>query len=263
MKKLYTLFIVSVIQISVYAQDVMRIHQTNGHIFQFPTLALNPSGDSVWVDDINVFPHLQSNITSTPGPIIQDIDGNQYPTIILGNGQHWMAENLRTTHFSNGDTINIGNTNITTIIDWYAPSDEGDHIIQYGNQYATDVIFYSGNVCPTGWHVASIGEWESLITYIDNSANNGVAWGVVSRFGGGVLKDNSMNYWLAPNALATNAIGFNAVPASLTGSTASFWAKGPDVSNNRVFKIYFDSGMIDKGIITQSDAYFSIRCIKD
>ena len=269
--KLNLLLIVTLFEITVYSQDVMRIHQTNGHIFQFPLIYLTSTGDSIYVDDINVLPYQQNTISSVTGPIIQDIDGNQYPTVILGNGQHWMAENLRTTHFSNGDTINIANTN-TDIIDWYASNEDGDQTIGSGNVYATDVILNPGNVCPFGWHVPSNSEWESLIYYIDNNSNNGVAWGVVSRIGGGILKNNSFNFWLSPNALATNLIGFNALPViyspyssigpnfnvSSFGGSASFWS-----SNNRSYHLFYDSGVIIKNLVTQPASFHSIRCLKN
>ena len=35
---------------------------------------------------------------------VTDIDGNVYPTKRIGN-QLWMAENLRVTHYRNGDPI--------------------------------------------------------------------------------------------------------------------------------------------------------------
>ena len=38
------------------------------------------------------------------GQNINDIDGNSYKTISIGN-QVWMAENLRVSHYKNGDEI--------------------------------------------------------------------------------------------------------------------------------------------------------------
>jgi hypothetical protein len=36
---------------------------------------------------------------------VQDIDGNVYPIITIGK-QVWMKEDLKTTRYSNGDSIN-------------------------------------------------------------------------------------------------------------------------------------------------------------
>ena len=48
---------------------------------------------------------------------VTDIDGNVYHTVITGN-QVWMAENLKTTHYRNGDPVTnvAGNTNWAELI---------------------------------------------------------------------------------------------------------------------------------------------------
>jgi len=43
-----------------------------------------------------------------------DADGNAYSTVIIGT-QEWMAENLRVTHYRNGDAI----PNVTNTLSWY------------------------------------------------------------------------------------------------------------------------------------------------
>ena len=35
-------------------------------------------------------------------PIVTDIDGNTYETVLIGD-QLWMSENLKTTHYRNGN----------------------------------------------------------------------------------------------------------------------------------------------------------------
>jgi hypothetical protein len=44
---------------------------------------------------------------------VNDIDGNQYNTVIIGS-QEWMAENLHTSKYANGDPI----PNVTDATQW-------------------------------------------------------------------------------------------------------------------------------------------------
>jgi hypothetical protein len=52
-------------------------------------------------------------IVSNPGAGVT-FNGYTYTSIVLGNGQEWMAENLRTTSYANGDPI----PNVTDGIQW-------------------------------------------------------------------------------------------------------------------------------------------------
>ncbi len=100
-----------------------------------------------------------SNIIDGPSEYgnVSDIDGNVYQTIKLGK-QWWMAENLKTTHYQNGDSI-LNRTGLR----WdkslrtgaYAKYDSS----YFYNWYAVDD---NRNVAPDGWHVASKNEWNTL-----------------------------------------------------------------------------------------------------
>lgn len=115
-----------------------------------------------------------------PGSGVMDIDGNQYPTLLYGNGQEWMGENLRTTKYTDGTPI----TYITTDADWMAQSVlmyqvtpafcwyDNDTLNKpiYGGLYSWYVTDPGSNggktVCPSGWHVPHSTEWNSLIDYL-------------------------------------------------------------------------------------------------
>ena len=110
-----------------------------------------------------------TKIYFTPGAGVTDIDGNTYLTNKLGT-QEWMAENLRTTKYRNGDIITNGNGNEfssgTTNGLWCYYQNNNSYNIPYGKLYNWYAVTDSRNVCPVGWHIPSNNEWSILITQI-------------------------------------------------------------------------------------------------
>ena len=104
--------------------------------------------------------------TSCITPVITDIDNNTYETVQIGN-QLWMQENLKTTHFNNGDVIpNIEWANEDGGV-WtynYEPAcadydeDPANSEI-YGKLYNGFAVDDERGICPEGWHVASSNEF--------------------------------------------------------------------------------------------------------
>ena len=116
---------------------------------------------------------------------VADQDGNTYPVVQIGS-QCWMAKNLRTTHFSNGEEIPLSQLieihtndfqyNDTNNIAYrYVPALGMDYLSSWGYYYNWKAAMYEGatninqGVCPNGWHVPSKEEWETMATVVNGS----------------------------------------------------------------------------------------------
>jgi uncharacterized protein (TIGR02145 family) len=143
------------------------------------------------VDSVIFYKPISSSSTT-----VTDFDGNVYNTITIGS-QVWMAENLKTTHYSDGTAIPLvtGNSNWDTLTAtskaycWY--NDDVINKATYGALYtwaaamngaASVTTNPSGvqGVCPTGWHLPSDAEWTQLTDYLGGT---GVAGGKLKESG--------------------------------------------------------------------------------
>jgi uncharacterized protein (TIGR02145 family) len=97
---------------------------------------------------------------------LTDKDGNIYNSVTIGT-QMWITENLKTTKYSNGDAIPTTTLDIslesTPKYQW-AYGDDSTNIATYGRLYTWYAVIDSRNICPTGWHVPTDAEWETLKT---------------------------------------------------------------------------------------------------
>ena len=198
---------------------------------------------------------------------VTDIDGNIYKTITLGT-QTWMAENLRTTRYRNGDTLPevTGNSswkNLTTgAYCNYENTTDLDKIVTFGRLYNWFAVSDSRNLAPAGWHVATDADWMTLTTFLGNEST-----------AGGKIKETTTLHWNSPNTGATNASGLTALPAGrreytdgsfINHGTDGFWwtssAYNPDYSWYRY--IHFDAANVNRANFHKQYG-FSIRCIHD
>jgi len=131
---------------------------------------------------------------------VDDIEGNSYKWLRIGD-QLWMAENLKTTKYANGDVIPDG-TGVGDLLGatepkyWFAYNDDLNNSNTYGLLYTWHTIKDSRNVCPAGWHVPSDDEWDELAGYGE----------------GYKLKETGTTHWQSPNDGATNETGYTALP---------------------------------------------------
>jgi uncharacterized protein (TIGR02145 family) len=203
--------------------------------------------------------------TATPGNGVVDSDGNFYNSIIVSNGQEWMTENLKTTRFANGDLISKIENNLS----WSSASTsafsdyQGNEIIAntYGRLYNFFTTIDERNVCPSGWHVPSNLEWTRFTNEIGGL---GVA--------GSILKATGNEFWQAPNADATDAIGFRALPNGCRydggnynnlGTYAYFWtATELDTTFSWFRSLKYDVPTAFRNF-TKKQNGFAIRCVKN
>lgn len=157
-----------------------------------------------------------------------DIEGNNYRTVQMGN-QNWMAENLRVTHYQNGDPIpNITNGNQWTNLNsgaWvYHRNDSTTSHCPEGKLYNHFAVRDSRNICPQGWHVPDELELRELLQFADPNATFPLipipgVWG------------NSFSNWRSLASVGTNQNpSFESSVISLT-SNDTIWTAVTQMTN--------------------------------
>ncbi|MFH1197290.1 MAG: FISUMP domain-containing protein [bacterium] len=214
-------------------------------------------GNPYWVDASVIYNLITDTSTVT------DYDGNKYKTIKIGN-QIWMAENLRSTHYSDG-----------TPISYFEYDNDTANVSIYGRLYSSQAVMKGAassntnpsnvqGIAPDGWHLPSKAEWQELADYLGGLET-----------AGGKLKEAGNSHWVAPNTGATNESGFTALPAGMYAFWQEFQWKGdycafitstdesvpnhPEVAG---IKLSYDNAEMIIGGFHPDDA-LSVRCVKN
>lgn len=111
---------------------------------------------------------------------VEDIIGNIYESIIIGE-QEWMAENLKTTSYQNGDTIHY----VSYSTGWYGSSigsygeynNDINNTEIYGKLYNWFAVNDERGVCPIGWHVPTDNDFKLLEQQLGMSQDDSDAYG--------------------------------------------------------------------------------------
>ena len=195
---------------------------------------------------------------------VTDPDGNNYKTLQIGT-QTWMAENLKTTKFRNGDPI----PEIKDRIQWKTMvsgaysnyNNEPGLSAVYGCLYNWFAINDTRNLAPDGWHVATDNDWTKLVDYL---GGKGLA--------ANKLIETGTSHWAAPNSGATNESGFSALPGGFlltgegyigVGSISIWWsATEVDITYGSYWEIVNSYNRIEKYGYNKTDGH-SVRCVKD
>jgi len=218
--------------------------------------AINSEGES-----------LGDEISFTTPETIMDLQENVYNTVKIGD-QLWMAENLQTTTYQNGEVIETTSPATFDISAESSPKYQWayDGMVNngsaYGLLYTWHTVTDNRKICPTGWHIPDDAEWTLLETTLGGFS-----------IAGSKLKESGNSHWISPyNIDATNESCFRALPGGYKNETGAFsylenygywwsstqgdvnssWARSLNVQAAQVTRIDF---------IKNNGA--SVRCVKD
>ena len=178
-----------------------------------------------------------------------------------------MAENLKVTHYRNGEAIH----NVTDSTKWHGLitgayceyENRVDSAAIYGRLYNWFSVNDRRSIAPLGWHVASDSDWKILADYLGGDS-----------VAGGKMKETASSHWkgLSVNTGATNKSGFTGLPGGYRdhkghygaiGLCTYFWS-----TTERTSSTVWDRSLgHNYSDLDRSYGYkqhgFSVRCVKD
>jgi len=221
------------------------------------------------VDVLNKLNDLEMKLYKDGVFTVKDVDGNVYKTIKIGT-QIWMAENLKTTRYNDGVSVTYVSDNTT----WRDLSTQA--MCWYDNNHSNKALFgglynwYAVNtqkLCPTGWHVPSSSEWNTLTSYVNNAK-------ALASTSGWTL--NATVGTIGNNQSSNNSTGFNVVAAGFRfgyeGSTGAcdykndegdFWSSTSSDTTNAVDYLFHSTNSSHLTNSNDKNYGFSVRCVKD
>jgi uncharacterized protein (TIGR02145 family) len=157
---------------------------------------------------------------------------------VIIDTQTWTGCNANIAFYNNGDPIPYVDDpavwiTLTTGAWCYYDNDLANEAT-YGKLYNWYAITDLRGIAPTGYHVPTDTEWNTLTTNLGGST-----------IAGGKLKEDGLCHWLSPNNFATNISGFTGLPGgvrsgatglfSFLGSQGLFTGSSLDISNDSCF----------------------------
>lgn len=195
-------------------------------------------------------------------PVVDD-EQDQYNTVQIGN-QIWMKKNLNIGNMlANGQMPSNNN-----VIEKYCYNNDTAMCNIYGGLYSWDELMNysiqegSKGICPDGWHVPTLTDWQILINHLGGNSK-----------AGGKLKEPGTEHWLSPNLILEGITEFSARPSGVYNNSTSnhsqdlgkntyLWSS----SGNTVFSWSILMQNSDTATIILSNPNISglpVRCIKN
>ena len=234
--------------------------------------------------------------------------GYYYTTVQIGE-DCWFAENLNTSKYRNGDVIfsGLGSAEWSSADDgavatygdspecsgcvaewdpWFCTADACDTsyaIDNYARLYNGWAIQDSRLICPTGWRVPTLTDWEVLEGFGAANLKNSSGWSSWSgteewcnyyEIDPGVWEEECIPFEVPYPGNGNNSTGFSASPGgerqpeggaySGAGTYGMWWASTQsDSTTNWSVRLMNSSGLGIGQSLRSLDSGLSVRCIKD
>lgn len=171
--------------------------------------------------------------SQSSGAGVTDIDGNFYPSVIIG-AQEWTTVNLRVTHFKNGELIT--NAQYLSNLQWnnllsparclYEANQSSYYTLtEDGLLYNWFAVSDTRGLAPEGWHIPTKDEWETLI-----QSSFAYTFDVMRKIND-AGSDPQLKYWKLSCASTQNPWNFSALASGgrFIDGTANtgFYGYGP------------------------------------
>ncbi len=225
--------------------------------------------------------------------------GRSYATVVMGNGQEWMAENLSVFYFRNGDPIPVVKTNEV----WKKAGENKEpaccyyeNNAEYGKTYGVLYNWYAVNdprgLAPEGWHVPTDAEWKNFETFLGDDTGtkmksssgwksyegeaecaNCKSWTPEQKAGQicNVCNDSRKSK-AQISGNGTNSSGFSGLPGGVRfgsrvfiriGDYGCWWSSTEDSTNYAWYSpLYSDDGRAGGYYHLKTDG-LSVRCLRD
>jgi uncharacterized protein (TIGR02145 family) len=136
---------------AVSIDDALLFTKTGYQLYRLPIKKPDTSG-------------IQATMTSLVTGTVSDGEGNSYQTVQFGK-QTWTIENIRATKYNNGSGISQSDYS------FYKNTTDAAAKKKWGALYSASAAL-SGKLAPTGWHVSTDADWDTLQNYLITNGYN-------------------------------------------------------------------------------------------
>jgi len=277
------------IQFFIFAFLIFNFQFSIFHSFAQDTLYVWKNGNVIYqramsqIDTIIVIP------SATPPPpctgTVSDLSGYIYNVVQIGT-QCWMKENLRTRRFNDNAVIDHLPENVQWSLNTTGamsyPGNDPNNANPYGAYYNWHAVM-TGKLCPAGWHVPTMEEWDVLERYLIAEGYNwdGAASGNKIAKAMAAIAPGNRGTWVevemegTPGSITDfgeiirNSTGFTVHPAGnreangvfgILGLHSYFWCYSPEIPWLR-YMMYMTTEFGSYN--TQKGNGLSVRCLRD